>query len=95
MEPALFSKAIVVGPHMENFGDMAKEFEAQGALLKAIPASDDVNDRAKALAEAFIKILSDPMLKESMGRSALNFFEKSKGATAASADSIDCLLKEK
>jgi 3-deoxy-D-manno-octulosonic-acid transferase len=64
LEPAYFSKPIVVGPHMENFREIANEFRACSAFieisgpseLKAaiLQASEDpsVGARAKACADA-------------------------------------------
>ena len=34
LEPALFGKAVIVGPHMENFQAIADEFRAAGAVVE-------------------------------------------------------------
>jgi tetraacyldisaccharide 4'-kinase len=34
LEPAFFAKPIIVGPHMENFAEMAEEFVAANALVR-------------------------------------------------------------
>jgi tetraacyldisaccharide 4'-kinase len=34
LEPAFFGKPVIVGPHMENFAEIAQEFSAAGALVK-------------------------------------------------------------
>ena len=34
LEPALFGKPVIVGPHMENFQAIAEEFRAAGALVE-------------------------------------------------------------
>ncbi len=65
LEPALFGKAVIVGPHMENFAGVAEEFRAAGALVEVGGAeelalavervlADDggVGDRARECAEA-------------------------------------------
>jgi tetraacyldisaccharide 4'-kinase len=65
LEPALFGKPVIVGPHMENFQAIADEFRAAGALVEIadanalapavanLLASDDgIGERARACAEA-------------------------------------------
>jgi 3-deoxy-D-manno-octulosonic-acid transferase len=64
LEPAFFGKPIIVGPHMENFRDIADEFRACGAFIEirsaaelrdaVLRAADDkeVGRRAQACAEA-------------------------------------------
>jgi tetraacyldisaccharide 4'-kinase len=45
LEPALFGKAVIVGPHMENFAEVADEFRAAHALVEV----DGVQDLALAV----------------------------------------------
>jgi 3-deoxy-D-manno-octulosonic-acid transferase len=52
LEPAYFAKPIIIGPHMENFAVIAKEFHAADALLR-IENGDD-------LAGAVADLLADP-----------------------------------
>ena len=34
LEPALFGKPIIAGPHLENFRDIAEHFEKHNALIR-------------------------------------------------------------
>jgi 3-deoxy-D-manno-octulosonic-acid transferase len=58
LEPAYFSKPVIVGPHMENFAAIAKEFREGGGLrtienpTALAPAINDIGARAHALAQA-------------------------------------------
>ena len=52
LEPAYFAKPVIVGPHMENFTGIAREFHAAGALER-IEDSD-------SLAGAVVRLLDDP-----------------------------------
>ena len=52
LEPAYFAKPIIVGPHMENFTVIAREFHTAGAL-ESIESGD-------ALAGAVARLLDDP-----------------------------------
>jgi tetraacyldisaccharide 4'-kinase len=51
LEPALFGKAVIVGPHMENFAEIAGEFRAAHALVEV--------DGAEDLAAAVERVLAD------------------------------------
>ncbi|MDR3709177.1 MAG: 3-deoxy-D-manno-octulosonic acid transferase [Capsulimonadaceae bacterium] len=88
MEPALFGKPIVVGPHMENFGNMVDEFLEADAIVR-LTAPGDVSARAEEMAEAFSGLLSDAERAQKMGKAAQELFEKSKGATATAVETID------
>jgi tetraacyldisaccharide 4'-kinase len=65
LEPALFGKPVIVGPHMENFTGIAEEFRAAGAMVevsgpddlagaveRVLAGDDGVGARARACAEA-------------------------------------------
>jgi tetraacyldisaccharide 4'-kinase len=52
LEPAYFGKPVIVGPHMENFAAIAKEFHAAGAL-ESIATGDE-------LGAAVARLLEDP-----------------------------------
>jgi 3-deoxy-D-manno-octulosonic-acid transferase len=65
LEPALFGKPVIVGPHMENFRAIAEDFVQAGAVVEIASADElapavarvldhpgDLGARAKACAEA-------------------------------------------
>lgn len=93
MEPALWGKAIVIGPHMENFPREIEDFRAQDAVFQ-IPA-DETQKTAQIdqLVEAFHHLLENPDEREAMGRRAQGLFESSKGATAFTVDQIAALIE--
>ena len=51
LEPALFGKAVIVGPHMENFAEIADQFRAARAMVEVGGADD--------LAPAVERVLAD------------------------------------
>ena len=51
LEPALFGKAVIVGPHMENFAEIADGFRAAHAMVEV--------DGAQDLALAVERVLAD------------------------------------
>jgi 3-deoxy-D-manno-octulosonic-acid transferase len=62
LEPALYGKPIVFGPHMENFAEIAETFLANGA---AIQVRTD-----RELDEAIAGLMGDPVRRASLGAAA-------------------------
>ena len=52
LEPAYFGNPIIVGPHMENFAAIAREFHAAGAV--------ELIENGDLLAPAVVRLLDDP-----------------------------------
>jgi 3-deoxy-D-manno-octulosonic-acid transferase len=74
LEPGVRGRAIVVGPHMENFAGIAAEFREHLAMLEIADAT--------SLAPAIEKLISDPTLREDLGAGAVELALKQRGATA-------------
>jgi 3-deoxy-D-manno-octulosonic-acid transferase len=90
LEPALYAKPIVVGPHMENFREIAAEFLRRGALLQ-LRGPDPVALTAE-LRDAFTRLLGDKDYAETIGSNARRAIDENRGATARTVEIIaDCL----
>jgi tetraacyldisaccharide 4'-kinase len=76
LEPALFGKPVIAGPHLENFRDIELHFGKHDALLR-IASGDE-------LADAVRRAAADPGL----GERALAAAEMQRGATARTADAV-------
>jgi 3-deoxy-D-manno-octulosonic-acid transferase len=72
LEPAIFGKAIIFGPHMQNFKEIADTFLANGA---AVQAQSD-----RELEEALLGFLSDPVQRARFGAAARALVEANRGA---------------
>lgn len=84
LEPARLGAAVLVGPHMGNFIDMAKRMrEAKAAIQVA-----DENDLAAVLRAR----LEDPALLAVEGRAAFNFASAEDGVLPAVIDAIAAWL---
>ncbi len=93
MEPALYGKAIVIGPSTENFPGIIDDFRDHNAVVQ-IPADD--KDRAAQvdqLTEAIEKLLVDHEGRTAMGERAQSLFGRSKGATAFTVNEIAKVLE--
>jgi 3-deoxy-D-manno-octulosonic-acid transferase len=73
LEPAVFSKPIIFGPHMFNFRDMAEAFLNEGAACR-------VNNK-KELLETSSSLLRDSNKREELGSRANLLIAKNIGAT--------------
>jgi 3-deoxy-D-manno-octulosonic-acid transferase len=94
MEPALYSKAIVVGPSMENFRQIMEEFRAQGGVRQIGAGQEDRRLQAEQLAQVFTALLQNPQEREALGRAALSILEKNRGAARITAERIAAIFEE-
>ena len=84
IEPAAFGRAIVVGPHMENFADVTREFVARGAAVQ-------VRD-AEALEETLVDLLQDGVRRSRLGEAARAVVEANRGAARRTIEVVAQLL---
>ena len=73
LEPALFAKPVIAGPHLENFQAIADDFRAAGACVSIGSAAE--------LASAVERLLDAPEQAREIGRRALAAAEARRGAT--------------
>ena len=81
LEPAIFGKPIVIGPHMENFREIAEYFEGRQAVLRF--------DSGSQLHEAVLSAASDTGLGERAREAA----ERNRGASGRAADAVLALYE--
>jgi 3-deoxy-D-manno-octulosonic-acid transferase len=84
LEPASYGKAIVVGPHTENFRDIVELFRQNKAVVIA-------NDEAE-LAHAFQMLLRDLKERRELGTRAAALVGQNAGATARTLKCVAELL---
>jgi 3-deoxy-D-manno-octulosonic-acid transferase len=87
LEPALYARPIVVGPHTENFRQIVEDFKAAGALAQLPPAAAGAG-AAAPLADAFAELLADAERAREMGARGLAVLEANRGATARVVEAI-------
>ena len=73
IEPAAAGRAIVFGPHMDNFADVARELVARGAAIQA-PDAD-------ALEETLADLMRDGARRSRLGDAARAVVHRNLGAT--------------
>jgi 3-deoxy-D-manno-octulosonic-acid transferase len=84
LEPAVFGKPIVFGPHMHNFTEIARTFiENRGAIQVQADAE---------LENVLVELLSDPVKRAGLGAAARALVEANRGARARTLAVITQLL---
>ena len=84
LEPAVFGKPIVFGPHMHNFAEISRTFlENRGAVQV---------HSATGLESVLVDLLSDPVRRASLGAAARALVEANRGARQRSLAVITQLL---
>jgi tetraacyldisaccharide 4'-kinase len=81
LEPAFFRRAIVVGPHLENFAEMARKFSAGGGVYPIAGSAE--------LSGAVASLLEDAGLRSRLGERAGELAEAERGATERAAEEIE------
>jgi len=84
LEPAVAGKAVIVGPHMENFQEIADEFSGQDALVRVASAGE--------LGAAVADLLADPERRRAVGERARALVLRNRGALAGTLDALAELL---
>jgi 3-deoxy-D-manno-octulosonic-acid transferase len=74
LEPAMFGKPIVFGPHMQNFQEIADTFITNGAAMQV--------QSERELDEALLTLVTDPVLRARLGAAARALVEANRGAKA-------------
>jgi 3-deoxy-D-manno-octulosonic-acid transferase len=85
IEPAVFARPIVVGPHTENFRQIVLDFLRADAVVQITAAG---NDAPNSLARELIRLLSDGECARAMGERARDILLKNQGATDCTVAAI-------
>ena len=84
LEPAFFARAILTGPHTENFRDIMSCFEAERAVVRCT---------TKNLGITFLLLLRETKEREALGARAQQVLAMQRGATARSVARLMELVK--
>jgi 3-deoxy-D-manno-octulosonic-acid transferase len=80
LEPAAARRAIITGPHLENFRAIAAEFRERHAFLEI--------DEASELAAAVARLIDQPQLREELGARAAILAAEKRGVTRKAVTEI-------
>ena len=79
-EPASFGKAVIFGPHMQNFNEMAEEFIRSNAALRV--------QSAEELRQAIEALVKDSVRRAALGAAAKKLMERHQGALRKNLEMI-------
>jgi 3-deoxy-D-manno-octulosonic-acid transferase len=86
LEPAVFGKPIVFGPHMENFAEIASAFVNNGAAIQ-VRGERDLDETLRGL-------MTDPVRRARLGAAARALVEANRGAKDKSVQVLAELLPQ-
>jgi 3-deoxy-D-manno-octulosonic-acid transferase len=86
LEPAVYGKPIVFGPHMENFAEIADAFLANGAAMQV--------RSPRELADVVVSLMGDPVLRARLGAAAKALVDANRGAKGKTLAVISELLPQ-
>ena len=84
LEPAAAGRAVVVGPHMENFQEIADELRSAGALVQVGEAED--------LGPAIARLLTSAPDRDRLGARAREIVARNRGALRTTVEALAGLL---
>jgi len=84
LEPAMFGKAIVFGPHMHNFAEISAEFLRGSAAVQV--------SSTRELGECLVDLVGDGVRRASLGAAARAIVEGNRGAKARTMAVVTSLL---
>jgi 3-deoxy-D-manno-octulosonic-acid transferase len=84
LEPAVFGKPLLFGPHMQNFAEIAAAFLEKGAAIQ-VQSEGDFEAR-------LVDLLDDPVRRASLGAAARALVEANRGARERTLRALAALL---
>jgi 3-deoxy-D-manno-octulosonic-acid transferase len=84
LEAAVYGKAVIVGPHMHNFQEIADVFGAAQALIQ-VPTTE-------ALASTVVELARDEARRTRVGEAARTLVDRHRGAVDRTVDALAGLL---
>jgi len=84
LEPAVYGRPVVFGPHMQNFAEIAAAFVANGAGVQV--------ESEAAFETAIVELMTDPVRRARIGAAARALVDANRGARARTLEALDALL---
>jgi 3-deoxy-D-manno-octulosonic-acid transferase len=84
LEAAIHAKAVIVGPHMHNFQEIADTFTAEGALVRVASEAE--------LTRAVLDLVGDAARRERVGQAARALIDRHRGAVERTVDALAALV---
>lgn len=90
LEPALYAKPILIGPHMENFSGIIEDFRRENAVIQLQERfGEEIVDQ---LVGVWIDLLKEETRSREVGKRAQAILEKNRGAALRTVEHITTLF---
>lgn len=86
LEPALYGRPVVVGPHMQNFRAIAETLLSQGGMVQVTGAAE--------LGPALLRLVEHPAEATQLGERGRQVAEAQRGATTRAAEECERLFEK-
>ena len=94
VEPAMYSKAIVIGPSMDNFRQISEEFRAHDGIRQISAVEENRGLQIQQLLDVFRQLLQNEEDREALGAAALSILERNRGAAHRTSEMIAAVFEE-
>ncbi len=94
VEPAMYSKAIVIGPSMENFRQISDEFRAHNGIRQIRAEEENRELQIKQLLDVFRQLLQNEADRNALGAAAFSILERNRGAVHRTSEIIAAIFME-
>ena len=92
LEPAFYAKPIIVGPHMENFREITREFLRRDAVIQLEGASNQ--ELTRELRDNLIALLKDRSRAREIGENARRAVDENHGVSARTVEVVVELMRQ-
>jgi len=94
VEPAMYSKAIVTGPFMDNFRQISEQFRAHNGVIQISAKEDNRGMQIQQLLDVFRQLLQNERDRNELGAAALSILERNRGAAHRTGETIAAVFEE-
>jgi 3-deoxy-D-manno-octulosonic-acid transferase len=94
LEPAAFSKAIAIGPSMENFQAVGDTFRSHGGVRQITADENNPALQTRQLLEVFQQLLQNSKERDDLGAAAFSILEQNRGAAQRTGETISGILEK-
>jgi 3-deoxy-D-manno-octulosonic-acid transferase len=94
VEPAMYSKAIVTGPFMDNFRQISEEFRAHNGVRQISAEEENRGMQIQQLLDVFRQLLQNEKDRNALGAAAFSILERNRGAAHRTSKMIASIFEE-
>jgi 3-deoxy-D-manno-octulosonic-acid transferase len=94
VEPAMYSRAIVTGPFMDNFRQISEEFRAHNGIRQIRAKEENRGMQIQQLLDVFRQLLQNEGDRNALGAAAHSILERNRGAAHRTSQMLASIFEE-